>query len=63
MKPILCDSCLECEKEIKHEIIGYYNKGITKLYIFCKKKGRYVTNREKYYCSYFVNKRLTDYVK
>lgn len=63
LKPMLCETCLEGEKEIRYEVIGYYKKGITRLYYFCKKKGRYVTDREKYYCSYFVNKRLTEYVK
>lgn len=63
MKPMLCDSCLDCEKEIKHTTEGYYNRGTTKLYIFCKKKGRYITSREKYNCSWFSNKKLTDYTK
>ena len=63
MKPILCETCLNGEKEIKDEVYGYYNKKIKTLYFFCSKKGRYVTHSDKYECPDYANKRLTDYMK
>ena len=63
MKPILCETCLHGDKEIKTEVYGWYNKKIETLYFYCSKKGRYTQHAEKYECPYYANRRLTDYVK
>lgn len=66
LKPMLCESCLNAEKEIKKEEFGtteYNTRRMTTLYFYCEKKGRYVTHGEKYECADYVNKRLTDYME
>lgn len=63
MKPILCDTCLNSKKEIKRETYGFYKKGIIRLNYFCSKKDKYIHRAEKYKCRYYLNRRLTDFVK
>lgn len=55
MKPILCETCLNGEKEIKEVTYGWHKRKMLSLYIFCKRKERYVHSAEKYKCSYYAN--------
>ena len=61
MRPLLCDTCLNCEKEIKEIVRGWYGKKAMTLYYFCKKKDKYVVNGKKYKCSNYTNRTLEDY--
>jgi len=61
VKPILCETCLNGEKEIKEETYGWYKRKITSIYFFCKRKGKYVSSAEKYKCPYYANRTLEGY--
>ena len=61
MKPILCETCLNCQKEITENITGWYKRKIKTLNYFCDNKDRYVRHAEKYKCSNYINCRLEDF--
>lgn len=65
LKPILCDTCLSCEKEIlEHKIPIYasseYTRTVKELAWFCSKKGRYATHSDRYHCPDYANVTLED---
>ena len=62
MKPILCETCLNCEKEITQQITGWYKRKITTLNYYCTEKDRYVKRAEKYKCNKYINRRLEDFI-
>jgi len=60
MKPILCETCINAEKEIIIETRGFYKEKIETLNYYCKIKLCYVRRREKYKCLYYANITLED---
>ena len=66
MKPILCDTCINCEREIEKRQIPLWarsqiTKTITEITWYCKKKGRYAQHHERYNCPDYANKTLEEY--